>query len=270
MKKPEKDSMSKRGQKSSSKQNKHTSHQSTSSADRSPFTKGLLLDQEDNTSLQGTSSSLQSFRLSSSQAHQRKPVRVVDKLEDIDQTNNQNNGDDEEEDQSDRRANKQEPNKYPSSATRDAITTTSIAEKSLSRLTSSPSSSWVNNSREQEATDLWSWLTSSRTISQEQQQLEDREDTLGLARHQRDLQARFSITFDKSTKQQKNTNKKDVEKVDGTGIIEREGSVKSLWYPSTNTAAFDLKRQDWITLSALTIATLGVRFWRISWPDEVL
>ncbi|KAF8934580.1 hypothetical protein BGZ47_010301 [Haplosporangium gracile] len=43
-----------------------------------------------------------------------------------------------------------------------------------------------------------------------------------------------------------------------------------MWGSSKKAAAFDFKTQDWIALSALTVATLEVRFWRISWPDEVI
>ncbi|KAG0219683.1 hypothetical protein BGX33_001449 [Mortierella sp. NVP41] len=68
-------------------------------------------------------------------------------------------------------------------------------------------------------------------------------------------------------------------KVDGSVAVIASGSssteskkqnARSLWHSSKRTAAFDLRARDWVALSALTVATLGVRFWGISWPDEVI
>ncbi|KAK3842625.1 MAG: Dolichyl-phosphate-mannose-protein mannosyltransferase-domain-containing protein [Linnemannia gamsii] len=265
--------MSKR-QQNSSKRNKHKSHQSVSITDKSIFTRDLLLDQEDNNNpVQGVSSSTSA---SSSQLHQRKLARAnAECLEDIDQDDNKDD-EEEEDDRNNRHIVKPKPKKHSLSTIRTPAAT-EAARDVLSRPTSL--ALWMNTTREQEAVDLWSWVTSSRTISQEQRRQEDREDTLGLARHQMGLQTRLSITFD-STKQrpgaemdqnQKNDKKKVDVKDGGAGMTEREKeNAKTLWDSSKMATAFDLKRQDWVALSALTVATLGVRFWRISWPDEVI
>ncbi|KAG0274180.1 hypothetical protein BGZ95_010036 [Linnemannia exigua] len=275
--------MSKR-QQNSSKRSKHKAHQSVSITDKSLFTRDLLLDQEDNSNpAQGgftstsTSTSHPLLYSSSSQLHQRKPARAnAECLEDIDQDDNKVDEGDEDH-RGNRRTAQEKSNNHPLSTTRTSAST-ETARNDLSSLTSL--SSWVNSTREQEAVDLWSWVTSSRTTSQDQRRQEDREDALGLARHQLNLQTRFSITFDSTGQppgaemdhKQKNDKKKTVDEKDGgAGMPEREKqNAKSLRDSSKRTAAFDLKGHDWITLSALTVATLGVRLWRISWPDEVI
>ncbi|KAF9900552.1 hypothetical protein EC991_007188 [Linnemannia zychae] len=267
--------MSKRGQQNSSKRNKHKSQQSVSITDKSLFAKDLMLDREDNSiSLQSASSSSSTLHPSSgsSQLHQRKPARAAERLEDIDQDDDNQDDDEEEESRGNRHTSKQTLNKKSTSvanaSVNTSITATSTARNAFSKLTSL--SSWVSNSREQEATGLWSWLTSSRTISQAQQRQEDRDDALRLARHQLDLQTRFSITFNSNSREQKSTSKKKkTEEADNATEREKE-AMKSLWDSSKKVEAFNLKRQDWVALFALTIVTLGVRFWRISWPDEVV
>lgn len=207
------------------------------------------------------------------QLHQRRRG-----LEDIDQDDvHQYENEDDEGNQ--RRTTKQnshgKSNKQSPTATArtPVATATTTTKETLSRMTSL--SSWLNNTREQEATDLWSWVTSSRAISQEQRQQEDQDDASGLVRHQLDLQTRFSITFgDTRTKdrQQKSKEKKgDGANADDGASTEREKErAKTLWDSPKKAAAFDLNTQDWVTLSVLTVATLGARIWRISWPDEVM
>lgn len=60
----------------------------------------------------------------------------------------------------------------------------------------------------------------------------------------------------------KNKNKEDEKAL--------EKIAKYSWDHAKMQQAFDLTGRDWVALSALTVATLGVRFWRISWPDEVV
>ncbi|KAG0289159.1 hypothetical protein BGZ97_006561, partial [Linnemannia gamsii] len=131
-----------------------------------------------------------------------------------------------------------------------------------------------NESDQKETTDLWSWVTSSRAISQEQRRQEDQDEAFGLARHQLDLQARFSIALGDTRandQQQKSKKKADGANVDGRTSMEREKqSAKTLWDSSKKAEAFDLNAQDWVAFTALTVATLGARLWRISWPDEVI
>ncbi|KAG9062066.1 hypothetical protein KI688_006788 [Linnemannia hyalina] len=272
----------------STKVNKLKHHQSPSITDKSLFTKDLL-DQNSKdslTSVVSTSTSLPSSG-SSSRLHQRR----FGGLEDIDQDDHHQ----EDESRSHRRTTKpkshERPNKQSSSATKApgatatataTATTTTTIRNTLSRLTSL--SSWINNTPEQEATNLWSWATSSRVICYERRQQEDQEDAFGLARHQLDLQTRFFINLiDISTKDQRQqdrrqTNKKmtdghatiDANNVNGISTERDKESAKTLWNLSMRTAAFDLTTQDYVTLSVLTVATLGVRFWRISWPDEVI
>lgn len=271
-----------RKQQGSSKGNKLNPHQSPSITDKSLFTKDLP-DQVNKDSLNSGLSTSTSFPSSGSlsQLHQRRSGG----LEDIDQDGHQQ----EDKDESRRRTTKQKyhgkPNKQFSSATTAPPATgmtTATIRNILSRLPSL--SSWVNNTREQETSNVWSWATSSRVISYEQRRQEDQEDAFGLARHQLDLQTRFSITFsDSSTKDQQQQDRKQKSKKMADGHVtidaadvndastEREKeSTKTLWSSSKRTAAFDLTTQDYVALSALTVATLGARFWRISWPDEVM
>lgn len=272
--------MSKR-QQGSSRGNKSKSHQSPSIADKSLFTKDLLdqVNKDSLTSGVSTSTSLPSWA-SSSQLHQRRSSG----LEDIDHDDHQQ----EDEDKGQRRTTKQKSHgkssKQFSSVIKapTATTTTTTIRNPFSRLTSL--SSWANNTQEQETTNLWTWATSSRAISYEQRRQEDQKEAFSLARHQLDLQTRFSITFsDISTKDQQHHDweQKSKKKVDGHATIdaadgngtsaEREKeSAKNSWNSIKRTAAFDLTTRDCVALSALTVATLGVRFWRISWPDEVM
>lgn len=272
--------MSKR-QQGSSRGNKSKSHQSPSIADKSLFTKDLLdqVNKDSLTSGVSTSTSLPSWA-SSSQLHQRRSSG----LEDIDHDDHQQ----EDEDKGQRRTTKQKSHgkssKQFSSVIKapTATTTTTTIRNPFSRLTSL--SSWANNTQEQETTNLWTWATSSRAISYEQRRQEDQKEAFSLARHQLDLQTRFSITFsDISTKDQQHHDweQKSKKKVDGHATIdaadgngtsaEREKeSAKNSWNSIKRTAAFDLTTRDCVALSALTVATLGVRFWRISWPDEVI
>ncbi|KAF9087290.1 hypothetical protein BGX23_008226 [Mortierella sp. AD031] len=156
-------------------------------------------------------------------------------------------------------------------------------------------SSWVSNAREPETNDLWSRITSSRSVSQERLRQEDFEVAVGLAKHRLNLLTRFSITGSRNDQwQQQQTQQQQTHlvpvtaagvdlkqemKIDGSVAVIASGSssteskkqnARSLWHSSKRTAAFDLRARDWVALSALTVATLGVRFWRISWPDEVI
>lgn len=273
--------MSKR-QQGSSRGNKSKSHQSLSIAEKSLFTKDLLdqVNKDSLTSGVSTSTSLPSWG-SSSQLHQRRSSG----LEDIDQDDHQQ----EDEDKSQRRTTKQKSHgksgeQFSSVIKAPTATkmTTATLRNPFSRLTSL--SSWANNTQEPEATNLWTWATSSRAISYEQRRQEDQKEAFSLARHQSDLQTRFSITFsDISAKdqqhhdwEQKSKKKADghatIDAADGNGTsAEREKeSAKNSWNSIKRTAAFDLTTRDCVALSALTVATLGVRFWRISWPDEVM
>jgi hypothetical protein len=236
-----------------------------------------LLNQDDDTEGSLTSgvststSMLPSQGSSSSQLHQRR-TGTGGGLEDIDR-------DDFHENESDRHTTKQKSHgkvnkQSPTTSIRTPPTTTTTVKTKdiLSRVTLL--SGWINNTREKETTDLWSWVTSSRAISQEQRRQEDQDEAFGLARHQLDLQARFSIALGDTRandQQQKSKKKADGANVDGRTSMEREKqSAKTLWDSSKKAEAFDLNAQDWVAFTALTVATLGARLWRISWPDEVM
>ncbi|KAG0284985.1 hypothetical protein BGZ96_010707 [Linnemannia gamsii] len=209
---------------------------------------------------------------SSAQLHQRNRG-----LEDIDQ-DDVHQYEKENEMRNQRRTTNQNPNgksnkQSPATTITPAASTTTTIKETLSRMASL--SNWVNNTREQEATDLWSWATSSRVISQEQRQQEDQDDAFGLARHQLDLQTQFAITLGEThaKEQQQKGKEKNADGADAEddASTEREKErAKTMWDSSRRAAAFDLNAQDWVVLSALTVATLGARFWRISWPDEVI
>jgi hypothetical protein len=101
-------------------------------------------------------------------------------------------------------------------------------------------------SEEVRRSDFWTWITASR-VALEQQPPLPKESHL---------------------KKPPGKGHQDGIKVDATEA-EKKLALHS-WDKVEAMQSFNLTSRDWIALSAITVATVGVRVWRISWPDEVV
>jgi len=86
--------------------------------------------------------------------------------------------------------------------------------------------------------DFWSWITSSRVVP-------------GQSPQQTETHSNKFLWKEDATEAEKKL-------------------VRHSWDMARSTQSSILTPRDWIALSAITVATIGVRFWRISWPDEVV
>ncbi|KAF9111397.1 hypothetical protein BGX27_004973 [Mortierella sp. AM989] len=137
-------------------------------------------------------------------------------------------------------------------------------------------SGWILTAPERHEPGLWAWLTSSRVVSDEQRWLEEMEERINWAKHERkvrkllgDTSRRDDCDFDDSgigsrcelrsshLKDKVNSKTKSDEFMDVANNL-------------VSSAPISMTSHDWVALSVLTVTTLGVRFWRISWPDEVV
>lgn len=158
-------------------------------------------------------------------------------------------------------------NKYGKTAMKSLTKTQLKATKEASM---SASSSWTPAAREtsDSTTSLWVWLTASRAVSELQLEHESKGERARKAVHGQKQAALLGVASlgEQEPLLTKNKNKdtggdeKDLEKK----------NAKYSWDRAKMQQAFDLTGRDWTALSALTVATLGVRLWRISWPDEVV
>ncbi|KAF9577282.1 hypothetical protein BGW38_007620, partial [Lunasporangiospora selenospora] len=128
---------------------------------------------------------------------------------------------------------------------------------------------WLFRPRELDRADLWSWLTSSRTLSLAQfnrelaeervqwdwlfwrrQQILD-PDQAGPEPHRNLAEAAAAAKILDRTEAEKKT-------------------AKLFWEAAEEAKAFDMTSRDQFALATLTLISLCVRFWKISWPDELL
>ncbi|KAF9926404.1 hypothetical protein FBU30_004004 [Linnemannia zychae] len=140
----------------------------------------------------------------------------------------------------------------------------------------------MSNVREQESIDMWSWLTASRIMSNEQRQQEDQDDARGLAQHQLNLHSRFPMAFanvrqinpqsgnHSGNPKTENTDDDSVFDKGMQPVVQRGLSTKTLYKLSKETVECDFKTQDWVVLLVLTALGLIVRLWKISWPNKVI
>ncbi|KAG0209219.1 hypothetical protein BGX28_010441 [Mortierella sp. GBA30] len=114
-------------------------------------------------------------------------------------------------------------------------------------------------SHEQCGADFWSWITSNRTVSEEQLLHEAREEQLQLATHLIRLESYICRSKDIDAALENNEN--DIADIKRANPLQNTRVYKG---------ASDMTSRDWTMISIITIMTLIVRFWRISWPDEVV
>ncbi|KAF9178649.1 hypothetical protein BGZ50_007585 [Haplosporangium sp. Z 11] len=127
-------------------------------------------------------------------------------------------------------------------------------------------SMFIMRTNEHDGIDLWSWLTVTRVISEEQRNQELREERRQFVLHQRYLK---SIGYHSAG--DKNDGGANDERGDrDDSFLDRELNKQTAVDAVKMANAFDMTDRDWIVLSLLTLVTLGVRLWRISWPDEVV
>ncbi|KAF9433540.1 hypothetical protein BGZ76_009309 [Entomortierella beljakovae] len=122
---------------------------------------------------------------------------------------------------------------------------------------------WIITTPERDQGGLWSWITSSRVVSEEQRQFEEREERIEWEKHQETLKKLLGESFQEDSFKQSSFYLR--EKL-GVASNERNKAIEKYQLPSPTSMTF----RDWVVLSVLSVATIGVRFWRISWPDEVV
>ncbi|KAF9334318.1 hypothetical protein BG006_002345 [Podila minutissima] len=142
--------------------------------------------------------------------------------------------------------------------------------KATKEASMSASSSWTPAARETSdfTTSLWVWLTASRAVSELQLEHESKGERARKAVRGQKQAALLGVAslgeqeplLTKNKNKDTGGDKKDLEKK----------NAKYSWDRAKMPQAPDLTGRDWAALSALTVATLGVRLWRISWPDEVV
>lgn len=152
-------------------------------------------------------------------------------------------------------------------------TTTKSTKKQLQQATkktdTSFSASWTPTARETSATSLWAWLTASRAISGLQFEHESKEEWVRKAAHDQKLAELLGEPLGEHERLLKKNKSKSKNTDDDEEDLKKKNAIYS-WDQAKMQQAFDLTSRDWVALSALTVATLGVRLWRISWPDEVV
>ncbi|KAF9313914.1 hypothetical protein BG003_004696 [Podila horticola] len=152
-------------------------------------------------------------------------------------------------------------------------TTTKSTKKQLQQATkktdTSFSASWTPTARETSATSLWAWLTASRAVSGLQFEHESKEEWVRKAAHDQKLAELLGEPLGEHERLLKKNKSKSKNTDDDEEDLKKKNAIYS-WDQAKMQQAFDLTSRDWVALSALTVATLGVRLWRISWPDEVV
>ncbi|KAF9416299.1 hypothetical protein BGZ94_010248 [Podila epigama] len=164
------------------------------------------------------------------------------------------------------------PNKSNTTSTTTTSTTTTTTSTTTSVTATATLKSLLLTERETALqttapTSVWSWLSSSRTVSDVQLEYEAREEKSEKADHERRLVSTLGLALPQVP--QKPTAQQGGVHLDDDDDLEKK-QAKYSWDHAKMLEAFDLTRRDWIALSTLTVATLGVRLWRISWPDEVV
>ncbi|KAF9433901.1 Protein O-mannosyl-transferase 1 [Entomortierella beljakovae] len=122
----------------------------------------------------------------------------------------------------------------------------------------------------QDGSDMWSWITSHRTVSDFQMQTEMDEDHLRIR----------SKIKGKDQRTNKSSSKEDLSGIeDNEAISSREENDSTMetekmiarddWAQTQKRQSFSLTSRDAKVLATITVLAIGIRFWRISLPDEV-
>ncbi|KAG0017068.1 hypothetical protein BGZ81_010925 [Podila clonocystis] len=119
------------------------------------------------------------------------------------------------------------------------------------------------------ATSFWAWLTASRAISALQLEHESKAERAQKVVHDRKQAELVGAPLGEQEPLLKKHKNKSKDTSDDENDLEKK-NAKYSWDHAKMQQAFDLTGRDWAALSVLTVATLGVRLWRISWPDEVV
>ncbi|KAF9359210.1 Protein O-mannosyl-transferase 1 [Mortierella sp. AD094] len=141
--------------------------------------------------------------------------------------------------------------------------------------------SWIQTNSDQDGPNIWSWITSHRTGSDLQKQHDTDKEQPQLETYNRKMKP--SLGQDASKEDLSGIDNGDDNAGKGKGTeapltraqnddaTETEKkSAQSAWEQSQLSQAFDLTERDAVALMIITVVAMGVRFWRISWPDEVV
>ncbi|KAF9097123.1 hypothetical protein BGX27_000998 [Mortierella sp. AM989] len=119
--------------------------------------------------------------------------------------------------------------------------------------------SHVQVCNDQDGPDIWSWITSHRTTSDLQRQYELDEEKPRLD------------TYNRKPPPEQDAMKEDLSGIDDVDNSDSKGkNVKGSSIGLQMSQESDLTGRDAVALMMITIVAIGARFWRISWPDEIV